>query len=380
MAELEEPLAIRPTSETIIGTLIKDYIQSHRDLPKLTNQWCNVLRWEKRSRLFLRTREFFWQEGHTFHASAAEAKDEVDLTTEYYRQIAEDWLAVPVIVGRKSESETFAGAQYTHSIEGMMRDGLALQMGTSHYFGQNFALAYDIAFTNRENVREHCYTTSWGMSTRLIGGLVMAHGDDSGLIMPPKIAPVQVAIVPIHRDSDSRTQIESYINSWIGELKAAGVRYKIDWRDERPGEKFAHWELRGVPLRIEVGPRDVAASQVVIVDRLKRPKISVPVAGIGERIGAVLHEFQRALFERALEFRSANTFEVETLDALVAHFQKRNGFVWALWCGDPACEARVKEAAGGVTTRNYDSSADVSGNCLVDGKPATRRIAFARSY
>lgn len=380
MAELEEPLAIRPTSETIIGTLIKDYIQSHRDLPKLTNQWCNVLRWEKRSRLFLRTREFFWQEGHTFHANAQEARDEVDLTTEYYRQIAEDWLAVPVMVGRKSESETFAGAQYTFSIEGMMRDGLALQMGTSHYFGQNFALAYDIAFTNKENVREHCYTTSWGMSTRLIGGLVMAHGDDSGLIIPPKIAPVQVVVVPIHRDAESRAQVESFINTWIGELKAAGIRYKIDWRDERPGEKFAHWELRGVPLRVEVGPRDAAAGQVVVVDRMTRQKSTVSTAGIGEQIGSRLHEFQRALFERALAYRAANTFEVETLDELVAHFRERNGFVWGLWCGDAVCEGRVKEATGGVTTRNYDPGHKVSGKCLVDGKPATRRIAFAKSY
>jgi prolyl-tRNA synthetase len=380
MVELEEPLAIRPTSETIIGTLIKDYIQSHRDLPKLTNQWCNVLRWEKRSRLFLRTREFFWQEGHTFHANAKEARDEVDLTTEYYRQIAEDWLAIPVIVGRKSESETFAGAQYTHSIEGMMRDGLALQMGTSHYFGQNFALAYDIAFTNKENVREHCYTTSWGMSTRLIGGLVMAHGDDSGLIIPPKIAPVQVVVVPIHRDAESRTQVESYINTWIAELKAAGIRYKIDWRDERPGEKFSHWELRGVPLRLEVGPRDAAAEKVVMVERLKREKTSLSVAGIGEQVGAALHRFQRSLFERALDYRAANTFEVETLDELVAHFRERNGFVWAPWCGDAACEDRVKEATGGVTTRNYTPSEAVSGKCLVDGKPAQRRIVFARAY
>ena len=379
-AELDEPLAIRPTSETIIGTLIKDYIQSHRDLPKLTNQWCNVLRWEKRSRLFLRTREFFWQEGHTFHANAQEARDEVDLTTEYYRQIAEDWLAIPVIVGRKSESETFAGAQYSHSIEGMMRDGLALQMGTSHYFGQNFALAYDIAFTNKENVREHCYTTSWGMSTRLIGGLVMAHGDDSGLIIPPKIAPVQVVVVPIHRDAESRTQVESYINTWIAELKAAGIRYKIDWRDERPGEKFSHWELRGVPLRLEVGPRDAVAEKVVMVERLKREKTQLSVAGIGEQVGAALHRFQRSLFDRAVEYRTANTFEVETLDELVAHFRERNGFVWAPWCGDATCEARVKEVTGGVTTRNYDPQMAASGKCLVDGKPATRRIVFARSY
>jgi prolyl-tRNA synthetase len=380
MEELEEPLAIRPTSESIIGELIKRYIQSHRDLPKLTNQWNNVMRWEMRSRLFLRTREFFWQEGHTFHASGAEAEAEVALTLEYYRQIAEDWLAIPVLAGRKSASETFAGAQYTHSIEGMMRDGLALQMGTSHYFGQNFAHAYDIAFTNKDNVREHCYTTSWGMSTRLIGGLVMAHGDDSGLIIPPKIAPVQVAVVPIHRDDESRTQVEKFIASWAGDLKAAGIRHKVDWRDERPGEKFSHWELRGVPLRLEVGPRDAAAAQVVMVDRLKRSKTPVPVAGIGKRIESELETFHHDLYLRAIAFRDANTFEVETLEQLVSHFRERTGFVWAPWCGDPECEARVKQETGGVTTRNYDPNYKATGKCLVCGKPATRRIAFARSY
>jgi prolyl-tRNA synthetase len=380
MEELEEPLAIRPTSESIIGELIKRYIQSHRDLPKLTNQWNNVMRWEMRSRLFLRTREFWWQEGHTFHASAEEAQAEVDLTLEYYRSIAEDWLAIPVIAGRKSESETFAGAQYTLSIEGMMRDGLALQMGTSHYFGQNFAKAYDIAFTNKENVREHCFTTSWGMSTRLIGGLVMAHGDDSGLIVPPRIAPVQVVVVPIHRDDESRAQVQGFISSWVGDLKAAGIRHKVDWRDERPGEKFAHWELRGVPLRLEVGPRDATAGQVILVDRLKRSKTPVPVAGIAVRVEAELAKFHSDLLARAHAFRNANTFEVESLEELVAHFRERTGFVWALWCGDAECEAKVKQQTGGVTTRNYDPAAKVSGKCLVCGKPATRRIAFARSY
>jgi prolyl-tRNA synthetase len=378
--ELEEPLAVRPTSESIIGELIKRYIQSHRDLPKLTNQWNNVMRWEMRSRLFLRTREFWWQEGHTFHASAEEAQAEVDLTLEYYRRIAEDWLAIPVIAGRKSESETFAGAQYTLSIEGMMRDGLALQMGTSHYFGQNFATAYDIAFTNKDNVREHCYTTSWGMSTRLIGGLVMAHGDDSGLIIPPKIAPVQVAVVPIHRDDESRVQVATFIESWIGDVKDAGIRFKVDWRDERPGEKYAHWELRGVPLRVEAGPRDAAAGQVVIVDRLKRSKTPVPVAGIAERLKAELERFHADLYARALAFRDSNTFEVETLAELVAHFRDKTGFVWAPWCGDAECEARVKQETGGVTTRNYDPNAQTTGKCAVCGKPAKRRIAFAKSY
>ena len=380
MAELEEPLAIRPTSETLIGPLIKRYIQSHRDLPKLTNQWCSVMRWEMRSRLFLRTREFFWQEGHTFHAYAKEAMEEVDLILEYYRQIAEDWLAVPVLAGRKSESERFAGAQYTLSIEGMMRDGLALQMGTSHYFGQNFAKAYDISFTNKENERELCYSTSWGMSTRLVGGLVMAHGDDSGLVVPPKVAPVQVAIIPIHRDDVGREQVEAFIKSWIGELDSQRIRYKIDRRDERPGEKYAHWELRGVPLRLEVGPRDAAAGQVVVVDRLTRSKTPVPVMGIGQRLSDELGRFQLALFGRALEYRKANTFEVSTLDELSAHFKERAGFVYAPWCGEAECEARVKAETGGATTRNFDPDEKASGKCLVDGKPAKHRVAFAKAY
>ena len=380
MAELEEPYAIRPTSETIIGPLIRRYIQSHRDLPKLTNQWCNVMRWEMRSRLFLRTREFFWQEGHTFHAYPKEAMDEVDLILDYYRQIAEDWLAVPVIAGRKSDAEKFAGAQYSLSIEGMMRDGIALQMGTSHYFGQNFAKAYDIGFTNKENARELCYSTSWGISTRLIGGLVMAHGDDSGLLVPPKVAPVQVAIVPIHRDDAGREQVEAFMATWLPELKANGVRHKVDRRDERPGEKYAHWELRGVPLRLEVGPRDATAGQVVLVDRLTRTKTPTPVARIGEHIASELIRLQKGLFERALEYRKVNTFEVSTLEELVAHFKERNGFVYAPWCGAPECEARIKTETAGVTTRNFDPEEKASGKCLVDGTPAKHRVAFARSY
>ncbi|HXB05228.1 MAG TPA: aminoacyl--tRNA ligase-related protein, partial [Candidatus Angelobacter sp.] len=243
MEELEEPLAVRPTSETIIGHLIRRYIQSHRDLPKLTNQWNSVVRWEMRSRLFLRSREFWWQEGHTFHASAQEAIEEAELILGYYRSIAEDWLAVPVFSGKKSPAETFPGAEHTLTLEGLMRDGMALQMGTSHYFGQNFARAYDISFSNKDNEKELCYSTSWGISTRLVGALVMAHGDDSGLVVPPRVAPIQVVIVPIFRDAEGRAKVEAFIGSWAAELKAAGIRHRVDWRDERPGDKYAHWEL-----------------------------------------------------------------------------------------------------------------------------------------
>ena len=384
MEDLEEPLAIRPTSETIIGPLIKRYIQSHRDLPKLTNQWCSVMRWEMRTRLLLRTREFWWQEGHTFHSAPDEAKREVALILDYYRQINEDWLAIPGVTGRKSESEKFAGADYTLSVETMMRDGLALQAGTSHYFGQNFSNAYDISFTNRSNERELCYTTSWGMSTRLVGGVVMAHGDDSGLILPPKIAPIQVAVVPIFRSAEERAQVEAFLDHVLMDLKGNHVRHRVDWRDDvRPGEKFAHWELRGVPLRLEVGPKDVAARQVTVVDRLTRAKTPLNAqmaGGVGHPILQQLDDFQARLYKRALDFREANTVEVSTLAELVDEFARRPVFAWARWCLDAECEARVKDATGGATSRNYQEHQTVEGNCLVCGRPAVVTVLFAKSY
>jgi prolyl-tRNA synthetase len=378
--ELEEPLAVRPTSEAIVGSLIKRYIQSHRDLPKLTNQWNSVVRWEMRSRLFLRSREFWWQEGHTFHADEKEAMDEVDLILGYYRDIAQDWLAVPVLGGKKSAAETFPGAVYTLTVEGLMRDGMALQMGTSHYFGQNFARAYDISFSNKDNERELCHSTSWGISTRLVGALVMAHGDDSGLIVPPMVAPVQVVVVPIFRDVESRAKVEAFIGGWIGELKAAGIRHRVDWRDDRPGEKYAHWEMKGVPLRLNVGGRDADAGQAELVDRLSRQRKPVQVAGIGARLKDELASFQDALFGRAKDFLGENTFEMATLPEVVAHFKERGGFVWAPWCGDAECEARLKAEAGGVTIRTIDPDEKASGKCLVCGKPAKHRVALAKAY
>jgi prolyl-tRNA synthetase len=378
--KLDQRLAIRPTSETIVGTIMRRYIQSHRDLPQLLNQWCNVVRWEMRTRLFLRTAEFLWQEGHTFHASVEEAQAEVDLVLEYYRQLSEDWMAVPVLAGFKSETEKFAGAVYSKSTEAMMRDGLALQTGTSHYFGQNFSRAYDISFTNQENQRELCYTTSWGMSTRQIGALIMAHGDDRGLVLPPKLAPVQVVVVPIFRDAASRERVEAYVETWREQVEAEGVRLRVDWSEGRPGEKFNRWELRGVPLRLEVGPRDVEARQVTLVDRLSREKRVVPAAGIWERLRDELAAYQRAMFERALAFRDANTFEVATLAELVDHFRDGTGFVRAPWCGSAECEARVKDETGGVTTRNFDPDARAEGSCLACGRPAAHLVVFARAY
>jgi len=380
MEELQEPLAVRPTSETIIGEIIRRYIQSHRDLPKLTNQWNSVVRWEMRSRLFLRSREFWWQEGHTFHASAEEAMDEVELILGYYRSIAEDWLAVPVLAGKKTPAETFAGAVHTLTLEGLMKDGLALQMGTSHYFGQNFARAYDISFSNKDNEKELCYSTSWGISTRLVGALVMAHGDDSGLVVPPRVAPTQVVVVPIYRDAEGRAKVETFIAGWAPQLKAAGIRYKVDWRDERPGDKYAHWELKGVPVRLNVGGRDADAGQVEMVDRLSRQKVSVPVAGIAQRLNDELDAFQKRLFDRALAFRDDNTFELSTLDEVVSHFRERGGFAWAPWSGDAECEDRLKAETGGVTIRTIDSTAKPSGKCFVCGKPAKFRVALAKAY
>jgi prolyl-tRNA synthetase len=378
--KLDQRLAIRPSSEIIVGTVMRRYIQSHRDLPQLTNQWCNVLRWEMRTRLFLRTAEFLWQEGHTFHATAGEAEAEVDLILDYYRRLSEEWMAVPVLTGRKSDAEKFAGAVYSTSTEAMMRDGLALQTGTSHYLGQNFSRALDISFTSQQNQRELCYTTSWGISTRQIGALIMAHGDDAGLILPPKLAPVQVAVVPIFRDAAGRELVDAFIETWREFVEGQGIRLKVDWLDDRPGEKFNRWDLKGVPLRLDVGPRDVAARQVTLVDRLTHEKRPIPVLGIAERLRDELVRFQRVLFERARDFLQENTHEVATLAELVEHFRGGTGFVWAPWCGSAECESAVKEQTGGVTTRNYDPRAGAEGACLVCGRPATRRIAFARAY
>src|SRR5438874_242554 len=289
-------------------------------------------------------------------------------------------LEVPLLTGMKSPAETFPGAVHTLTVEGLMKDGLALQMGTSHYFGQNFARAYDISFSNKENERELCYSTSWGISTRLVGALVMAHGDDSGLIVPPKVAPIQVIVVPIFRDADSRAKVERFIDSWAPGLKAAGIRHRVDWRDERPGDKYAHWELKGVPIRLNVGSRDADAGQVEMVDRLSRARVSVPVAGIGKRLSDELDSFQKELFERPQQFQRESTFELRTLEEVIAHFREKGGFAWTQWCGEEEEEARIKAEAGGVTIRTIEESAKVAGNCVVCGRPARYRVALAKAY
>ena len=376
--KLEERLAIRPTSETIIGTLYKKWIRSHRDLPVLINQWANVMRWEMRTRLFLRTAEFLWQEGHTFHATDAETVAEVDKMLDCYRALHEDWLAIPVIKGRKTEAEKFAGAEYTVSIEALMSDGKALQSGTSHHLGQNFTRAYDITYADRENQRSYPYGTSWGLSTRVIGGLIMCHGDESGLIMPPRVAPIQVVIVPIYRGDDQRAVVERA----VAELKARldGIRVHVDDRDEKPGFKYNDWELRGVPLRVELGPRDIEAGQAVVVDRLERVKVAVPVDELPRRLGRMLDDFQVKLFDRAVRMRDSFTVEVAGREELLAAYAGgRQALARGPWCGEPSCEAEIKEATHGATIRVIVDDA-ARGACSWCGRPARHNVYWARAY
>ena len=376
--ELEEPLVLRPTSETMIASVLRDYIQSYRDLPVLTNQWNNVFRWELRTRLFLRTLEFLWQEGHTFHETAAEAEEEVARMLEQYRRIAEEWCSVPVLAGRKSDSEKFAGAQYSTSIEGMMMDGKALQMGTSHYFGENFTRAYDLTFTGRSNERQYPHSTSWGVSTRMVGAVVMAHGDDSGLQLPPRIAPVQVIIIPIFRSDTERSQIEAALQQVLADLE--DIRVKVDWRDERPGFKFNEWELKGVPLRIEIGPRDLAKGEATIVRRLNRAKQTVPLNELGVAIPAMLEEIQAALFTRGREFREAHTVKLDSLEAMVRFFDTSIGFVVTPWCGREEDERTVSDQTK-ATTRVILAGSEGKGRpCAICGRPATVEVVWGKAY
>ena len=376
--ELEEPLVLRPTSETMIASVLRDYIQSYRDLPVLTNQWNNVFRWELRTRLFLRTLEFLWQEGHTFHETAGEAEEEVVRMLEQYRRIAEEWCAVPVLAGRKSDTEKFAGAQYSMSIEGMMVDGKALQMGTSHYFGDNFTRAYDLTFTGRTNERQYPYSTSWGVSTRMVGAVVMAHGDDSGLQLPPRIAPVQVIIIPIFRSDSERSQIDTALQQVLTDLE--DIRVKVDWRDERPGFKFNEWELKGVPLRIEIGPRDLAKGEVTVVRRLNRAKQNVPLGDLGVAVPAMLEEIQAALFTRAREFREAHTVRLDSLEALVKFFDTSIGFVVTPWCGRAEDERTVKDRTTATTRVILGASGPAARPCGICGRPATVEVAWGKAY
>ena len=378
--KLNERLAIRPTSEAIIGTTYSKWVRSWRDLPILVNQWCNVVRWELRTRPFLRTTEFLWQEGHTVHRTQDEAQAETMQMLEVYRDFVETELAVPVVKGRKSEAEKFPGADATYTIEALMPDGLALQSGTSHNLGQNFARAFDIAFQDTDGERRHAWTTSWGLSTRTVGALILVHGDDAGLIMPPRVAPTQVIIIPIPGRSEEDDQaVRETVERLRTELSAS-FRVEADWSDNRPGWKYNEWELRGVPVRLEVGPRDVKQGQVRVVRRDTRDKQDIPFAALSDTVRDLLDDVQASLFRRALEFREANTHVVDDYAAFKRQLEERPGFLPARWCGDAACEARIKDETGATIRCLPLGEPDDPGACLVCGGASERRVLFARAY
>ena len=380
--KLEEPLVVRPTSETIIGYMYSRWIKSWRDLPVLINQWGSVLRWELRTKLFLRTAEFYWQEGHTAHADAQEAKEEMYRILDIYADFAINEAALPVIKGTKSDTERFAGAQITTSIEGMMQDKRALQSATSHYFGQNFSKAFEIQYVDQSNTLQFCETTSWGLSTRIIGAIIMTHGDDQGLVLPPRLAPIQVVIVPIYKNADEKGKVMEAADRVWKELKDAGIRLKLDDREEvTPGFKYHDWEMRGVPLRIEIGPRDVEKGSVALARRDKpgrEGKSFVEEAGLAETVRLMLVEIQDALLERATAFRDANIHEPADYEDLKKIVQ--DGWALAWWCGSRECEAKVKEDTK-ATTRNIPlDQPGGKGTCIVCGKEAHQKVYFARAY
>ncbi len=378
--KLEEPLIVRPTSETIIGYMYAKWIKSYRDLPVLINQWANVVRWEMRTKLFLRTLEFYWQEGHTAHATSKEAEEETLQMLDIYADFAMNDAAVPVVRGVKSDSEKFAGAVRSYTIEAMMGDTRALQSGTSHFLGQNFAKAFDIQFLDWNNQLEYAWTTSWGLSTRFVGAIIMTHGDDQGLILPPKLAPTQVVIVPIYKNEGEKAKVLEVIEQVRGELKH--FRIHVDDRSEvTPGFKFNDWEMRGVPLRIEIGPKDVEKGSVAFARRdiLGRAgKTFVPQTQLADQVGEMLDTIQQSLFARALNFREENTHNPLKYEDLLEVV--RNGWAYSWWCESPACEAQVKEDSK-ATTRCIPLDQEAGqGDCIVCGQPATRKVYFARAY
>jgi prolyl-tRNA synthetase len=379
--ELEEPLAIRPTSETIIGHTYAKWIQSYRDLPILINQWNNVMRWEKRTTLFLRTSEFLWQEGHTAHRTLDEAEERTKQMLEVYRAFAEEDAAIPVIAGRKSENEKFAGAQRTYSIEAMMGDGKALQAGTSHNLGNNFAKSFDIQYLDSDGQRKYCATTSWGMSTRMIGGLIMVHGDSSGLILPPRLAPYQVVIVPIWRKEAEKSVVLEQVTR-VEKMLKGKVRVKVDMSENTPGWKYNEWEMRGVPVRMEIGPRDVKNNSVMLVRRDNRAKTPISVDALEAHLPELLEEVQQALFQRAVEFRKQNTYATDSYDEFKEIIAEKRGFVRVKWAEDSAAELAIKEETK-ATLRviPFDQpEGGVQGKCIYTGKPATCEAIFARAY
>ncbi|MBC7744030.1 MAG: proline--tRNA ligase [Flavobacterium sp.] len=380
-AKLEEELIVRPTSETIIWNTYRGWIQSYRDLPILVNQWANVVRWEMRTRLFLRTAEFLWQEGHTAHATSQEAMEETERMLEVYADFAENVMAVPVIRGKKTETERFAGALDTLCIEALMQDGKALQAGTSHFLGQNFAKAFDVKFTNREGKLDYVWATSWGVSTRLIGMLIMAHSDDSGLILPPKLAPIQVVIVPIYRSDEELEKISSVANEIVLSLKARNISVKFDNRDtQRPGFKFAEYELKGVPVRLAIGGRDLENGTIEIARRDTKEKQNISRENLAEYIEKLLEEIQISIYNRALNFRDSNIRQVNSYEEFKSVLDEKGGFILAHWDGTAETEKRIKEETKATIRCIPLDNPLEDGACMVTGKPSVQRVLFARAY
>lgn len=380
-AKLEEELIVRPTSETIIWNTYRGWIESYRDLPILVNQWANVVRWEMRTRLFLRTAEFLWQEGHTAHATQEEAIAEAQQMLEVYADFAEGTLAVPVVRGRKTENERFAGALDTLCIEALMQDGKALQAGTSHFLGQNFAKAFDVKFTSKEGKLDYVWATSWGVSTRLMGALIMAHSDDQGLVLPPKLAPIQVVIVPIYKTDEEKANLDQYVHQLSAALKQLDISVKYDDRDtQRPGFKFAEWELKGVPLRVAIGARDMQNGTVELARRDTQTKETVQQAGLPDHIAALLEEIQQNIFKKALDFRTEHITEVESYDEFKQVLEEKGGFISAHWDGTVETEKRVKEETKATIRCIPLDAKEEEGVCIFTGKPSKQRVLFAKAY
>jgi prolyl-tRNA synthetase len=379
-AKLEEELIIRPTSETVIWNTYKNWIQSWRDLPLLINQWCNIVRWEMRTRLFLRTTEFLWQEGHTAHATEKEAVEETERMLGVYATFAEEWIALPVRKGLKSPNERFAGAVETYCIEALMQDGKALQAGTSHFLGQNFSKSFEVQFVNKENTLEYPWATSWGVSTRLMGALIMAHSDDNGLVLPPKLAPIQVVIVPIYKTPEDLAKISEKANPIFEELKAAGISVKYDDDDkQRSGWKFAEYELRGVPIRLGMGMRDLDNGSIEVARRDDLTKESRPLEGIVDHVKALLDEIQENIYQRALKFREDNTFRVDTWDEFKDQIE-RGGFILAHWDGTAETEEKIKDETKATIRCIPLDAPEEAGKCVYSGAPSNKRVIFARAY
>ncbi|WP_418171779.1 proline--tRNA ligase [Alistipes putredinis] len=380
-AKLEEELIVRPTSETIIWNTYKGWIQSYRDLPILCNQWANVVRWEMRTRLFLRTAEFLWQEGHTAHATKEEAIEEATRMIHVYQKFVEEWMGVPVIVGHKSPNERFAGAVDTLTIEALMQDGKALQSGTSHFLGQNFAKAFDVQYINKEGKLEYVWATSWGVSTRLMGALIMAHSDNNGLVLPPKLAPIQVVLIPIYKGEEQMRQIVERLRTIAEELKSKGLSVKIDDRDNvRSGFKFAEYELKGVPVRLALGSRDLENGTIELVRRDTLEKETIPQAGLTDRVASLMDEIQQNIFRKALDYRNSMITKVDTWDEFVDVLENKGGFISAHWDGTVETEVAIKDATKATIRCIPMDAVEEEGKCVFSGKPSHRRVLFARSY